>query len=88
MKAMKKKGLVPRAINSGSTTDGSQYNKLYGLACFGRPTYHNPAPYVQQSRVSLTLPVATAAGPLRWQPPVALAPSQPSASQPQWQLLR
>ena len=64
------KGPRAAAFHSGPTTDGfSQYNKLYGLASFGLPTNANPAMHVLTSG---SLPVATAAGPLRWQPPVAL----------------
>lgn len=49
------------------------YDGAYGMMGFGHPLGAT-------SYYSTNMPIAMAA-PVRWQPPVALAPSQPSASQ-------
>ena len=74
-KALKKmKGLQEQPKNKNS------YGGAYGMSGFGVPlgttSYH-----------STNMPIAMAA-PISWQSPVSLAPSQPSASQPQLPLLQ
>ena len=68
------KGLQAQAKNTS-------YGAAYGMASFG-------VPLGATSYYSNSMPVAMAVPAHRWQPPMALAPSQPSASQPQWPLLR
>ena len=74
-KALKKaKGLQLRPNNS--------YGAAYGMVDFGVPRGATSSTY------SSNMPTAMAV-PVRWQPPVALPSSQPSASQPQcWPLLQ
>ena len=58
---------------NGLQAKNNTYGGAYGMASFG-------VPLGATGYYSTSMPIAVAA-PVRWQPPVKLAPSQPSASQ-------
>ena len=75
VKALKK-------MNGLQAWPNNSYGGAYGMASFG-------VPLGATSFYSMSMPVAMPmAAPVSWQPPVELAPSQPSAAQPLPLLLR